>query len=305
MDKALELRAALSSSIFKAIETDEFKEKLIIILKSELIKIVLMKKEELLNAEVFNSIKLCLRKDLLCAASQTAFKDSIYKIIDDNLKSLEKSNETLGSIIPPAFVNSLKVYVYNHSDEISSALRNLINSEHVVKKINSEVSTMLNGFNPMITRFINATAIQGKIIAGINNYLDDSKNMMDLVNFINSMLDNLMAKKVSEFASYFPIEGRKSLIDSISSEILNNVFSEKLIDLMLIKLEDIIKYQLINLNEDSSGLNDKINCLASYFMNISYPVLLESDSIKELIEFLSNNLMEIILNKPLIDLLGN
>lgn len=305
MDKAVELRAALSSSIFKAIETDEFKEKLIIILKSELIKIVLMKKEELLNAEVFNSIKLCLRKDLLCAASQTAFKDSIYKIIDDNLKSLEKSNETLGSIIPPAFVNSLKVYVYNHSDEISSALRNLINSEHVVKKINSEVSTMLNGFNPMITRFINATAIQGKIIAGINNYLDDSKNMMDLVNFINSMLDNLMAKKVSEFASYFPIEGRKSLIDSISSEILNNVFSEKLIDLMLIKLEDIIKYQLINLNEDSSGLNDKINCLASYFMNISYPVLLESDSIKELIEFLSNNLMEIILNKPLIDLLGN
>lgn len=305
MDKAAEIKVAMNSYIIKTLNSESFKGNLNLVIKEELMKAILLKKDELISVEPYKEIKLKLKRDILNTTKHQNFKESINKFIDENLKSFEKSNESLGSIVPPVFVNSLKVYVYNHSDDISSTLKGLLNSENVIKKLNAEVINIMNGLNPMISRFINANTIQTKLIAGINDYLSDPKNMIDLVNMINSMLDNLMKKKVSEFATYFPMEGRKSLINSISAGIITNVFSERFIDMSLLKFEEIIKAQLSSLNEKSEGLNKEINSLVNNFMNNSYEALLESSNLKELVELLSSNLVENLLNKPLIDLISN
>lgn len=305
MDKATEIKVALNSYIIETLNSGNFRDNLKVVIKEELITAILLKKDELIKVEPYKNIKSKLKRDILDTTKQQGFKESINKFIDENLKSLEKSNQSLGSIVPPVFVNSLKVYVYNHSDDISSTLKSLLNSENVIKKLNTEVINIMNGLNPMISRFINASTIQTKLISGINDYLSDPKNMIDLVNMINSMLDNLMKKKVSEFSTYFPTEGRKSLINSISSGIITNIFSEKFIDMALLKFEEIIKAQLNSLNEKSEGLNKELDSLVDNFINNSYEALLESPKLKELVELLSLNLVDNLLNKPLIDLINN
>jgi hypothetical protein len=305
MDKAAELKTALNSHIIETLKSDGFKDNLKIILLEEIKKTILLKKNEFLEGEIYKGIRAKLKKDILRSVSQASFKELINKLLEENIKTLEKSDKTLGSIIPSAFVNSLKVYIYNHSAEISSTLKELINNENVIKKINTEVINAINGINPMIARFINASVIQAKIISGINDYLSDPKNMMELITMINSALDSFMKKRVSEFASYFPAEGRKALINSISSEIVSNVFSEKFVDMALLKLEELIKKQLQALDEDSEGLNMQISNLVENFINNSYSSLLESDSLKALVEMLSSNLVDNLLKKPLIELFNS
>ena len=305
MDKAAELKTALNFHIIETLKSEGFKDNVKNILKEETKKLIIIKKDEFLKGEIYKDIRAKLKKDILRSVNQPSFKEIINKLIEENIKALERSDKTLGSIIPAAFVNSLKVYIYNHSGEISSTLKELINNENVIKKINTEVINAINGLNPMIARFINASVIQAKIVTGINDYLNDPKNMMDLINMINSALDTFMKKKVSEFASYFPAEGRKALINSISLEIVNNIFSEKFVDMALSKLEELIKNQLEAIDEDSSGLNIQVSNLVENFINTSYISLLESDSVKALVEMLSSNLVDNLLNKPLIELINS
>jgi hypothetical protein len=73
----------------------------------------------------------------------------------------------------------------------------------------------------------------------------------------------------------------------------------------LLKLEELIKNQLQALDEDSEGLNMQISNLVENFINNSYSSLLESDSLKALVEMLSSNLVDNLLKKPLIELINS
>lgn len=301
MDKTLELKTQLNKFIFDILSSDNFKQSISALMKNKIKNTILSRKEEFFKAEAYINIREKIRNSIIASLRNQNFKEEIYKFIDGNLKALENSNSTLNTIIPPAFVNGIKVYIYNNSNEIAASFKKLISSENVEKKINDEILKTLNSINPMISRFINADTIHTKIMNGINEYLDNSKNITDIINMINTMLDNVMKKKISEFAVYFPAESKKSLIDSISSSVLDKILSEKFIDMTIDKVEEKFKHELYLLNENSENLTYIIDKLTDSFMDANYSKLLEGDNSKELINDFSNNIINNLLERPLKD----
>lgn len=301
MENTLEIKARLSDFILETLKSYEFKNSISSYIKDEIKCIVFSKKEDFFITKTYKDIKVNIKINMINSIKTGSFKEEVFKLLDYNLQKLEKSNKTLDKVIPPAFINGLKVYIYNHKDEMIDSFKKLITSKDVSSKINKEIVNVLNGINPMVSRFINANTIQDKLIAGINDYLEDPKNVEGIVNIINSRLDEFMEKTIAELAAYFPAEGRKSLLSSIANGIVDNLFSEKLIDTTLNMFEEKLKEYVSSLNKDSrpfiSGLEHMIDILIENYYNN----FLGSPKSQELIDEFSSQIVNEFLQKPLKD----
>ena len=300
MDRVLELKIQLNTYIFDILNEDNFKHSFKKLLIKELKNTLLLKREELTQGENYRIVRNSIKINLYKLLKSPSFKEGLNLFINNNIKSLEDSNRTVDSIVPPAVVNGIKVYVYNHKDEIVDSIKGFLSNENVDKKLLEEINNVLNGISPMASRFINSGNIFTKMKTGINDYLDNSKNIIDIVNMINSQLDSLMKKKISEFTSYFPAESRSALVNAISKGIMDNILSEKFIDMAIDKFEAVLITTLESIDENGFGIFDNI---IQNFVDTFYNNTLDSNNAKELIKLLSNSIVDNILNKPLITLL--
>ncbi len=300
MDKVLELKSQLNTFLFSKLNEDSLKQNLKGLLVEELKNTIKLKNEELFKGENYRIVRNGIKINLYKTFKAENFKNDLTLFVDNNLKSLENSSTTLESIISPAVVNGIKVYVFNHKDDLIDNLKKFLNSENIDEKMYEEINKVLNSINPMVSRFVNTNNIFNKIKTSINDYLDNPKNIMDIVNMINTQLDSVMKKRVSEFASYFPAESRSSLANSISKSVIDNILSEKFIDMILNKLEGIL-YSLLNSIDENSEYNliDFDNIMQNFVENL-YTKVLSSDKSKELIAVLSDSIVDNILSKPLI-----
>jgi hypothetical protein len=300
MDKVSELKMQLNTCIFDILHEDSFKHNFKNLFIKEFKNTLIQKKEELFQGENYRIVRNSIKINLYKTFKAPSFKDGINLFINNNLKSLEDSNRTVESIVPPAVINGIKVYVYNHKDELVATLKSFLSNENIDKKLYEEINNVLNGINPMVSRFVNTSNIFAKMKTGINDYLDNPKNIMDIINMINSQLDVFMKKKISEFTSYFPAESRSALVNSISKGIMDNILSEQFIDMAIDKVEEILINILESIDKNGFGSFDSI---LKGFVDTFYNKILDSDNTKELIKLLSNNLVDYILNKPLITLI--
>lgn len=303
MDKTASLKEKISDQIYNILTREELSSSLNCFLKDELKKLVYTKKDEIFKAETYNSVKNALKTEIFNVIKSQNFKNDISNFIDKQFKSVEKSNSTLGDIIPSAFINSIKVYVFNHKDDLIASLKKFISSETIDNKISQEISKVLNSINPMVSRFISSSSIQTKLIASINEYLDNSDNVMSIINLVNNQLDSILKKKVNELTEYFPAEGRKSMINSTANGVIDNLLSESFIDLAISKIEEKLQEELSPLNENSTKLSIKVDNSIDNFTNNYYPELLKSEQGRKLITTLSSNIVDNILQKRLIDLI--
>lgn len=303
MEKVTDLKLHVSSYLIDMITEDGFKQNLKNLLINEIKNIILYKSEEIVDTNAYLSIKYKIKADITAVIKTKNFKDSIYNFIDKNLKALENSNRTLDTIIPPAALNSLKVYIYNHKDEIITSLKSFLNSESIDKKIRIELNNVLNGINPMVSRFINTSTIYTKLKESINSYLETPANIMEVINMINSQLDSITKKKLSDFSSSFPLEGRKALITSITDSITNNILSDNFVDMSINLVEERLISQLSVLRSNPDKLNNNLNNLVTAIMNNYYNLIVTNDSFKETVASISNSLIDELLSKPLIELI--
>jgi hypothetical protein len=296
MDKVLELKTQVNNYIIDVLNEDNFKKNIKELIINESKNTIILKKENFFEGENYRIVRNSIKINLYKALKAQSFRDGLNSFIDNNLKSLESSNKTIEKVIPPAVTNGIKVYVYNHKDELVSSVKKLLSTESIEKKINEEVNNVLNGINPMVSRFISANTIYTRLKTGIEDYLNNPKNILDIVNMINSQIDGLMKKRISEFTSYFPVESRTSLINSVSKGIMDNILSEKFIDMAIDKLEEVINAALSSIDEPFSAFDNII----SDFVDSFYDQVLNSEKIKDLVKLLSDNIVERLLNKPLI-----
>jgi uncharacterized membrane protein YheB (UPF0754 family) len=300
MDKVLELKMQLNAYIIDILNEDSIKQNFKKLLLEEFKNTLMLKKETLFQGEDYRIVRNSIKINLYKTFKAPNFKEGINLFINNNLKTLEDSNRTIESVVPPAVVNGIKVYVYNHKDELVDSLKNFLSSKDIDKKLYDELNNVLNGINPMVSRFVNSGNIFSKIKTAINDYLDNPKNIMDIVNMINTQLDSFMKKKLSELTSYFPAESRNALVNSISKSIMDNILSEKCINTVIDKVEEVLITILNSVHKNSFGSFDNI---LKDFMDTFYNKSLASDNAKELIKLLSNNIVDYILNKPLITLI--
>lgn len=303
MNKATELKVRISNYLIENLMKDDLKNSLNLFISTELKNMILDKKDTLLKSEAYKTIQVKIKNELLNIVKSSDFKSQISNLIDNNLSTLEKSNKTLDKAIPPAVINSLKVYIYNHRDELIAALKKLLSNKDIEKRILSEINNVMNGMNPMVARFVNINNIFTRLKSSIEDYLNDSKNIVDIINFINNELDIIMKKKVSEICTYFPIEGRKAIINSITNALTENLIKPSFIDMIFSTIDEKISNELWNLNMDDLNSNFAINDLISHFINTTYDKLLISSELKEIVNKISDGIVDNFLSKPLIDLI--
>lgn len=173
-------------------------------------------------------------KDLMKILNHEEVSKVMLETFMGKVENLEKSNNTLKEIIPPIFVNSLKVYVFNNKDEISSFIKKSLKDEKVKLKIKDYIKTkVISNMNPMVAKFINADTIYNKIMDGILEYLEDPNSSFEMVNTICKGIDLLMNKNASEVLVYLPQEGKKQLVESILSAFTKEFSDEKIAQVIL------------------------------------------------------------------------
>lgn len=300
MDKVIELKTQLNNYIFNILKEDNFKQNFMELVAEELKNTIVIKKDQLFTGETYKIFRNSIKINAYKTFKSSSFKEGINSFIDSNLKNFENSNTKLEEIIPPAVVNGLKVYIYNHKDDIVDTLKGFVNSDSVDKKLFDEISNVLSGINPMVGRFVNLNNIHSKLKTGIDDYLGNQKNIMDIINMINSQLDGLMKKKVSELISQFPQEGINSLKSAVTEGIIKNIASEKFIDMAIDKLEDALSEALDSIDETSESKFNLLDNIIKDFIQVLYNKALSTNKAKLLVEQLSSALVDNLLSKPLI-----
>jgi hypothetical protein len=303
MERTEELKLQLNNYIVNFLKEDKFKENIKNLLVEEIKNGILSRREEFLHTDTYKSIKSKIKADIAANIKTRNFKEDLSRFIDKNFKTIETSNRTLDTIIPPAVINSLKVYIYNNKDEIVAVLKNFLSSDKFDKKVHEEISKVINSFGPMVSRFINAGSIQSKLKTSINEFLENSNNLMDIINAINAQIDLLMKKKISDLANNFPAEGRRSLINSISDGILNEFLSEKFIDMAINMIEDRLVLQVNKLSNDDENFSDKLFFFISYIVDEYFNKIFIEEKANDIVYEFSSGIVDNILSKPLIELI--
>lgn len=303
MDKIAELKIQISDYLLEILMKDDFKKSINLFLNQEFKRIIIDKKTDLIQSEAYKNLQGKIKYELENTFKSSSFKNQISNFIDESLNRFEKGNKTLEKMIPPAVVNSFKVYIYNHKDDLIIALKKLLSNKDIEKRILDEINNAVNGMNPMVARFVNINNIFSRLKISIEDYLNDPKNILNIINFINSQLDIFMKKKISEFSSYFPIEGRKAIVNSLTESVSENLLKTSFIDMLFSVFEEKLTVELSNLDMKSSKLNLVIDSFSTLFMSNIYENLLVKGDLKELVNNISEGIVDNFLSKPLIDLI--
>lgn len=168
------------------------------------------------------------------------FKNTVYKLAENKLNSIEKENKSLKEIMPDGFENNLKVLVYNKGPEITSSIRDFINNEKFRNALKHEIIKFTSGLNPMMQKFINVDSIHAKLMQSLLNYINNPETMMSIVAGINNKVDECPGKRVMEFSNYVPYEGKMALIKSSVDSLLNSICEDALMDDIFDKMIAVI-----------------------------------------------------------------
>ncbi|GLC28834.1 DUF445 family protein [Clostridium omnivorum] len=289
----------LTEEIIHVLKGENFKDNFKLIVSKEFSYILDSEKDVFFKSQAYENLKTKMTKQILEGGHSEIFKQQLSEVINQNLQNLEKSKYTLSEILPPSFTNSIKVYIYNESPKIIATIKEFINNPKTQRKLKEEISKSINGFNPMVAKFINANSIHAKVMEGINSYFDNQSNIMNIITSINSGIDNFMKKEISEFFIYFPQEGKNALAESLCSTIIENIFTESFVSSTIIRLEQNIlnnPKNNINVNFSMSTLS---STLVSKFIDDYYDISLDMDNTRKLIRLFSEEIVNKLLEMPL------
>ncbi|MFL0267590.1 hypothetical protein [Candidatus Clostridium radicumherbarum] len=300
MEKSAELKIQINDYLMENLKKESFKQSLSKHMSMEFKKIIIDNKKELIQSTAYKNIKSKFKEELLNTIKSQNFKNQISILIDNNLSALEKSNKTLEKTIPPAVINSLKVYIYNHKDDLISGFKKILSSKEIEKRIYAEINNVINGMGPMVSRFINVNNIYSKLKISIEDYLNEPKNVLEIINFINKEIDKIMKKKISEFSTYFPVEGRNAIINSLTNALSENIAKPSFIDMILNLIDEKLEIEICNMSLSDLNLIDE---LTTNFINNNYDILLINSEIKIIINNISEGIVDNFLSKPIMDLI--
>lgn len=195
--------------------------------------------EQVLISSTYNKLKMIFIEQIKISGYSDELNSYIFKVIEKEIENLEKSGGTFRHILPRGFDNNLKVYVYNNSPKIISEIKDLLKKKSTEKRIKSEINKFISSLNPMIAKFVNSDNIYTKIVQGIEDYFNNPESSMEVVMTISNLIEKGMDKEISLVTMYFPYEGRKDLIKSLTDGIIKIAFCDDVINKVLCKLESI------------------------------------------------------------------
>lgn len=178
---------------------------------------------------------------------QGYIRESIIKIITNKKKSLIESNAKLSEVVPAEVFTGINLYIFNEKEIIASELKSLVRNPEVADKIKENITEkVLNNMNPLVSMFLNAETLYGKVLNVVDGYLDDEVNRIEIVKYLNSYVDAYKDKTVSEVLEKIPVNIQDEMLKNISSKIEARILDGNIADII------------------SEKISQKVNSLSSY-----------------------------------------
>lgn len=293
-----EIKNVLTNTILSIIKKENFTLSVKNVFKNELKTILVSNKEEFFQSKAYKKLEETLHVKIKSFGNSSECKNYLYSILNNKFKNIEKSNYTFLELIPTTLTNSLKVYVYNNKDAIATSIKTFLNSKKVQNKIKNEITKAVSTLNPLASKFFSGDKIYYTINTGINSYFDNQENLMDMVMMINGILDKIMQENIADFFTYFPVEGKNSIIDVFCNVIITNLFSDETIIKVIINMKEKLNDEafikkLVATNQHGFDI------LLDYLSDKCFTRMLESNKLKKVVDNISNTLVNKLLEMPL------
>lgn len=197
---------------------------------------------DFIASEKFSHIKASLSDFIIEMTTSGKLDEKIEMAVLDKIKELELDERSINEAIPSVFINTVKVYIYNHSGEIAEAIKDIMNQEESQQKFKNAVVNLIElNFGKMISMFMNPEMIASKILVFVENYLAKEENQKNIAVMLINSMDKFLNKKICEVISSIPYETKSQAVNEIKGFIINYL-NDKTMHLMLINLiEEKIK----------------------------------------------------------------
>lgn len=285
------IKGELNNLINTEIKNPEFSSTIAKVLDNEVEKLLQKKPKELLSEDLGLDIKEFIANGLSGVLNSSQFHSVIGDLIHHKIGELGNKEIKLQELLTEEVTANIKVLVFNNRYKIAKFIENLLEEEKYEIKIKSLIDGILTkNLNPMIAMFINSSIIYEKLNQSIKDMLKDDEKIVDIVLFINEIIDNMLQVSVKDLFSGIPTEGIKNLETKLINIILDNI-NERNIELVAIMIKDNV--EKINTIEELLKLFNVNKEKRQNYINHSVVKILNSDETEKYI----NNLIDLIINK--------
>lgn len=174
----------------------------------------MMFNENIVGSDFYIAIREKVKQFISNPGFSESAKTAIKAMMFEVLKNLKSKDVPLKDIVSPSISNSLKVYIYNHKQEMADFLRDILNDDKVHDKLKADIAMLIElNFGKLVTMFMNPENTAIKIIIAIINYLGKPENQDNIALIGVRFVDILLEKRVKEIFEEIPDEIEEQLIE--------------------------------------------------------------------------------------------
>lgn len=194
----VKIEKTLAKIIIEQLRREELKEVALDILDRE----VFEGSENIHEIKLYNLLKKKIQQVIYNLLNSADFKDEIGIFLQKKFSEFKNDTRPLVEVVPKTWVDSLKIYLYNNSEEIAKFIKDSLENENVRDRIKSAVFKVVeDNLGKLVTMFISPEVIGRKVIDAIERYMDNPQNQSNIVFIIINFINRIMSKSVSEILS--------------------------------------------------------------------------------------------------------
>ena len=202
----MSLKSCISQSLTNYLEDRENRKRIINVIGDYLHKGY--HNEE--NKE-YSSLRQFTGKSIREYTEGQEFKDFLSSIIKKAMEGTEKSDRTIGQVLPQEVFDGIGEYIYEHEDKLALVIRNGVSTAPVREKLKNAIISMLEqNLGRIVTMFASLDSISEKIIKGVEEYLSNPENHREIADMTISFIGNLTEVKISSLSSGIMQKGEDS-----------------------------------------------------------------------------------------------
>lgn len=296
------IKIKVAGFVLETIKKEKFKKEMQKMLLQEIKNELNNSPQTILDSQYYKKIRSNLLENANEYKNSEDFKKNIQNIIETKMSEFEKENKTLKEILPADFVSTLKVYIYSKNYDIAMTIKQMLKDENIQLKIKHALSDMISSnLNSMVAMFLNPDMIYAKLLPAIEDYLDKEDTHREIALLINELIDKGLENRVSDIFYNLSEEAKKRNAKNISEAIAEKVIDDKLIDSLILDLEEKLK-ESNTIEEVLQKLDIDLEELIENFIGEKISCIMNSKEIEDKIEMYVDNFVEDTLNMPLKDM---
>jgi uncharacterized membrane protein YheB (UPF0754 family) len=275
------LKKRATGFIIAKLRHPDFKDRLLIMIEKEFL--------DKYNDDAIEGIKDKVHQIIHNFSTSKQTSETIKYIIEEKFAGLKNDNRRLNEVIPEDLTNIIKNYLNNNDDKVVGFIKEMVTSQSFQTRISDSISEYLTqNSKGIMSMFIKADLVSGKIFDVIENYIASETNKPDIIMMITEIIEKLLQSRISEIVEGTSIEDKSYCLNFITdtavSYITNKENQSKLISLAEQSIKDSKPYFKEKLLE---VISQKID------------ILLESEGLRYYLSLIINDIFESISEKPL------